>query len=225
MKSICSICQNNTNQKVLFEEKVDLDEREEGWWEITKYQIIRCEGCDNISFRKLYNNAQQNFYSDQRDPWTQEVYPKRSLTSLQIKTLLNTPANIIKIYRETIDAFNNDQLILCSVGIRAIIEGVCNDKGIIGGNCADSKGKKYFSQNLNGKIEGLAAQGYLTKTNSEMLHELRFLGNAAVHELTSPSTEDLGLAIEIVEHSIEVIYEIQHKAKRLKNKRTGENGN
>lgn len=215
MKSVCSVCRGYTNQKVLAEEIVDNSEKD-GWWETHKYQIIKCEGCDTLSFRKLYNDVQQSQYSDYGESWTQEVFPKRTLTSLPIKTLLTTPSNIIKIYRETIDAFNNDQSILCAAGLRAIIEGICNDKSIAGGDCMTTEGKKVFSKNLNGKIEGLFAHGFLTKSNSEILHELRFLGNEAVHELASPASNELKLAIDIIEHTIDNVYELNHKAKRLK---------
>lgn len=115
-----------------------------------------------------------------------------------------------------IDAFNNDQSILCAAGLRAIIEGICLDKNIAGGECLNSSGKVAFSNNLNGKIEGLHAHGFLTKTNSEMLHDLRFLGNEALHELASPSSGELKLAIEIIQHTIDNVYELHHKAKRLK---------
>jgi hypothetical protein len=40
------------------------------------------------------------------------------------------PHKIRSIYREVINSFNNGSHILCTGGIRAIIEGVCNLKGI-----------------------------------------------------------------------------------------------
>lgn len=218
MKSLCSECNQMTNQKVLCEKSFSRSEEDGNWWEEHKYQIIQCEGCETVSFRKLYNDTAQEHYASyhEENPWTQEVFPKRSLQSLPIKTLVNTPNNIKKIYRETIDAFNNNQAILCSAGIRAIIEGICNDKGIIGGNVINIKGSTIFSKNLDRKIEGLNAKGFLTKFNTEILHELRFLGNDALHELSSPSNDELKMAIDIIEHSIDNIYELQHKAQMLK---------
>ena len=123
------------------------------------------------------------------------------------------------IYRETIDAINNDSNILCSGGIRAIIEGICIDKGIDRGEVKKSNGEKQILKNLEGKIGGLSSNGLLTKENTEILHDLRFLGNEALHELSAPSKEELKLAINIIEHTLENIYELHDKAKRLKAER------
>lgn len=67
-----------------------------------------------------------------------------------------------------------------------------------------------------GKISGLSEKGILTKKNSEILHEHRYLGNEAVHELSQPSEEEVKLAIEIIEHTLESLYEISEKAEELR---------
>lgn len=69
---------------------------------------------------------------------------------------------------------------------------------------------------LQGKIEGLAEKDLITKDNCDILHNLRFIGNDALHELTAPPKSELKLAINIVEHAIESLYEIKHKALRLR---------
>ncbi len=216
MKSICSTCKRETNHEILSEEKVYYRE-ESGWWEENKYQIIKCKGCDTISFRKLSTDAASGGGVEYGfDPWTQELFPKRTLQSLPIKNLLNTPQNIKNIYRETIDAFNNGQFILCSGGLRAIIEGVCKQRGISRGEVDNGKGGTRVSTKLDGKIEALASNGYLTKDNANILHELRFIGNAALHELSSPSNNELKMAIEIIEHTLDNLYEFEHKAIELR---------
>jgi len=199
---------------VLFEKEIQSGDEE--WWDDDKYQIIQCQGCDTISYRTLHNDIQQNQYADYDEPWTQVVYPIRDVESLPLLPLLNTPNNIKKIYRETIDAFNNNLNILCSAGLRSIIEGICVDRDVKDGEITNEKGEKRKSKHLDGKIEGLYSNGYLTKTNANILHELRFLGNEALHELTSPSDEELKIAIGIIEHTVENIYEIQHAAKKLR---------
>lgn len=74
--------------------------------------------------------------------------------------------------------------------------------------------------NLEGKISGLSEKGLLTKKNAELLHEHRYIGNDAVHELSRPSDSDLKIAIEIVVHMFESLYEIPEKAEALKIART-----
>ncbi len=219
MKSLCEICKTYTNQKVLGDKKVYFyDDALPGWEEEHIYQIIECGGCENVSFRHLYTDSitKNHSQSEGLDPYTQILYPKRTKDTIDIKTLLNTPVNIVNIYRETIDAFNNNQTILCSGGIRAIIEGICKDKGIKSGEITDKGGKKRNSTGLEGKIEGLVSERFLTKSNAETLHDLRFMGNEALHELESPTKNELKLAIEIIESTINNIYEIAHKAVVLK---------
>lgn len=221
MKSICIKCISETNHQVLHEFCQNLSEEETGWWEDHSYQIIRCLGCDSISFRKLYNDAAQqqvgDYSYDGKKMWTQEVYPKRTLCGLSFQHLTSTPTSIRYIYNETIDAFNNNQFILCSAGLRAIVEGICNDRNIEGGEIFNKKKNKLvYSKNLDGKIEGLATKEVLTRKNAQILHNLRFLGNEAIHELTEPSSEELKVAISIIEHIIQDVYLFEHKGKILK---------
>ena len=73
-----------------------------------------------------------------------------------------------------------------------------------------------FHMNLEGKINGLYEQGILTQKQSNILHELRFFGNRAVHELAVPSKDSLKMAMEILEQIIFNIYELSAKTEKLK---------
>lgn len=72
---------------------------------------------------------------------------------------------------------------------------------------------------LQGKINGLHEKGKLTKENAENLHEHRFLGNSAIHELSVPKKDELSLAIEIIENVFDTLYEIPEKVSELRHKR------
>jgi hypothetical protein len=61
----------------------------------------------------------------------------------------------------------------------------------------------------------MVEKGFLTEANAETLHQLRWLGNDAIHQLARPSVKELKLAIEIIEHTLEQIYEIPEKGKAL----------
>lgn len=223
MKSFCSTCNRETNQEVLKEEVINTSNEEDIWWDDTTYQIIQCRGCDEISFRKLYNDIsmQQNY---DIDTTIQELYPQRDAHSRQIKTFRGLPLQINTIYRETIDSYNGNLRILCAVGIRATVEAICVDKKITGGKVTNSEGKERTSKSLDGKISGLYSRGFLTLESSELLHELRFMGNDAVHVIVEPSIEELKIAIDILEHVIDNIYMLKRKAMRLKEKRNERKG-
>jgi hypothetical protein len=86
------------------------------------------------------------------------------------------------------------------------VEDICIDKNINGSS-------------LLKKIDALASQGYLTAAQADLLHEERYIGNAALHEMATPSKQDLEDGLEIVEGLIRTIYILPYKAKRLKVRR------
>ncbi len=212
IKCRCSSCNRINNHEVLFEEdKTMFEEDGGGWWEVNSYQVIKCLGCDTISFR-IAQHSPETAMSGLEG---QILYPKRDKNTISIKTFDNIPKNIRSIYIETIDALNNNLFILCCAGLRAIIEAVCNEKQIKNGLIQKVGGTKVKSSSLDGKIEGLVENGFLAKANANSLHELRFLGNAAVHSLEIPSMQELKIAIKIIENLIENVFEIEHNTKSL----------
>ncbi len=232
-KVYCVQCKQDTNHVVL--QSVDCDGYEvighSGFsddpqdetidWE-NNYQIIQCQGCDAVSFRHIQyfsENAQMigpDEWDDGKRTW---LYPKRSDRTRLIKDYYNVPNALRRIYRETLECFNNDALTLCAAGLRAIIEGICADQKIVNGPVQttkpDGKTLSVRKDNLEGKIGGLSEKGILTPKNAAILHEHRFLGNEAVHELGQPSSDELTLAMEIVEHILDALYEMPDKAEKL----------
>lgn len=111
--------------------------------------------------------------------------------------------------------------VLCAAGLRAIIEGICNEEEIDSGPAEKIKdGKSVFERrkDLQGKISGLFEKGFLTSKHCDLLHELRFLGNK-IQTLAPPSKEELGLALEIVEHTLDNIYELGVRIEFLRSSR------
>ena len=147
------------------------------------------------------------------------VYPKRSDKTLAVKDYYNVPNTLRRIYRETIECFNNDALTLCAAGLRAIIEGICADQNIQDGPVLitkpDGSTETKRKDNLEGKIAGLGEKGIVAQKNATILHQHRFLGNEAVHELAQPSSDELTLATEIIEHILDALYEMPDKAEEL----------
>lgn len=163
-------------------------------------QIVQCMGCDCVSYR------QYAFREDEYDTqYDLKLFPERNIYDLMPKTFEgNVPKNIIRIYNEVITTYNNGVSTLCSAGIRAIIEGVCKIKGVTGGNVIKRKKdgtprKKdendqpipEWSYNLDGKIQGLFEGKFIREGHVDALDQLRFLGNAAIHELDKPSPDEL----------------------------------
>ena len=76
---------------------------------------------------------------------------------------------------------------------------------------------KWFERTISkDESPGFRKKGLLTHPSAQALHEHRYLGNTAVHELARPSAEELKSAIEIVEHVLEQLYELPEKAEELR---------
>lgn len=135
-----------------------------------------------------------------------DFYPERRESNRIIRVFLGIPPRLDKIYRESIEAFNSNLHILCAIGLRGLLEGICNDHEIAGAN-------------IYQKINGLSNIG-LGKNHIESLHSFRFIGNEAIHELTTPNKDDLSLAIDVIEYLLNFLYELDYKATQL-NERVG----
>jgi hypothetical protein len=172
------------------------------------WEIFQCLGCDYVSARVTTD------YPWETEP-NYDFYPERTSEYHERKNYQKLPPNLNKLYIEVVNAFNKDFLLLCTAGLRALLEGLCSDKGITEG--PNEQGKMVKS--LEGKINGLTA--VVPAGIVKNLHGLRFLGNQALHELETPTKEDLELALTILEDILNVVYDLDYRSQVLYHKATG----
>jgi len=218
-KIFCNSCKTRTNHSILneynvsdevsFEENGIVENLEIGQF---SYQIIKCNGCGSISFR--YRNYRTEFYTF--DEITNEeifvagkyydnYFPERINGQLLIKQFPGIPKIIFEVYNEIINACNHNSFILCASGLRTITEAVCN----------------YFKMegdSLGNKIYNLGKYRLINKELSKSLRAHKFLGNDAVHNLISPTKEELRLSIELFEDVLNSLFTIPFKHNDLKNR-------
>lgn len=227
IKIICAECNNTTKHKVVTSVDIDVEEITENhfdeFYSSSHYQIVECLGCETLSFRYAHTNT-EDLDHEGGCYLTEFIYPDRNINIVIEKEIPNLPINIRRIYKETIHCYNNENYTLCGAGLRALVEGLCIENEIIRGEIeyTDKKtGKlvKKNSENLDGKINGLHEKGIITKGNATILHELRFLGNEAIHELSEFNPKHLKLAIDIIENVFDNLYTIPAKAKKMKRSR------
>lgn len=127
-------------------------------------------------------------------------FPKPKINHVHEKYFIKLPVKLKKIYRETLQAFNEELYLLTAVGLRALIEGICSDKQIKGKN---------LEEKIN-RMNSLLPQNIVTN-----LHSFRFIGNDAVHELEPPDASDLRLAIGVSEDLLNFLYELDYKSSKL----------
>lgn len=215
IKSHCNTCKLSSNQQVLFSHEETYDNTDEGFHASITWQVLKCGGCDTVSFREV------SWSSEDYDPETGKAistvrsYPLSEKDALPAKPFFNVPRKIRGIYTETVDAYNRNSRVLCAGGVRAAIEGICGEKGVTDGPVSRPKRgggvETKRRANLEGRINGLHERGAITEGLRESLHENRLFGNEALHELDAPGRDELAIALALLEHTLEHIYEVANK--------------
>ncbi len=204
----CNHCKQDTNHDLKGEHTVKTYEEESGFGEIVTCRLWICMGCERGVLEQDYTNSEMltsdgaggaDFYSEF------SYYPERSQHDLVPKYYTKLKPKLAALYTEAITCYNRKALILCAAGLRALLEGICQDKRI--------KGK-----NLKVKIEGLKVL-LPNKNIIRNLHHFRFMGNEAVHELAAPKPTELALAISVIEDLLNFLYELDYKASQLREMR------
>ena len=152
-----------------------------------KYQIIQCMGCESISFCRISFQNNQSNNKEEID-----LYPSRIRGRQKLK-IESLPPTIAEIYEEIHLALSNKLLVLATIGIRTLIEAVCDEK-----NSA--------ARSLRDKINSLVDMKLLTQKNASNLNKLRSFGNMAAHEVKTPSEQILHNSMDIIEHLLKEVY-------------------
>jgi len=206
IRSHCRRCGQDTNHSVLAEKT----ESSRGDYDFDQaYQIVECLGCNTKSFRDVFEEV-EHAYQVSEDEWevptTITVYPRFINGHRSLNGDYYLPSLVGRIYKEVLLALQEDALILAGLGLRGTIEAVCNDLNMSG-------------RNLEARISKLAAAGYISRKDAERLHCIRFMGNDAAHEIKKPKSEQLSVALKIVEHLLSSVYileqEVQGKIETL----------
>lgn len=201
IKNFCIRCNFETNHNVLQKEI------ERGYGDDFHYQvdylIVKCCGCERISFREEFADL-NDMFPDDDDNWhpsiTVENYPAKLKIAKKLDDIYVLPKKIKIVYEEAINAFNNDCFLLTGVAFRAIIEAICIEEDIPG-------------KDLAKKIDNLVRQKLITEKEAQRLHSIRFLGNDSVHEMNVPDKETLLMVLNIAEHLLNNLYIIDFKTR------------
>ena len=223
----CNECRQLTKHTVVCshscQNSEDFDYDDQGnvqgmlWYET--WEIITCNGCDEVSIRKLSRE-----HEDSNEHTSIEYFPARNYKKRNYNYHAGMPTQLFTIYRQTVDAYNAKSFLLCAGGLRAIIEGLCQHLNITKG-AVEKTNKlgvktRVITSNLEGKIAGLAENGYLSQKQATALHEHRYLGNAALHALEEPTPEELRLGIDVIELVLSNVFELPLKVSLIQKQRT-----
>lgn len=194
----CIKCKQKTNHDI--EGSHQEEQHPDEYHCMTEHSVVKCRGCNTVSFRKVFYDYEGAYPDDYNDGWVVpeeiETFPKAEIGSINTKHL---PEIVEIIYKETCNAYRDGALTLAGIGFRATIEAICNDQVITG-------------KELSVRINNLASKGLISKKDSARLHSIRFLGNDAAHEIITPSKNSLQAALIICEHLITTVYIIDRES-------------
>jgi hypothetical protein len=192
----CNRCGHETNHRKRgqYEHRKEYNTEEWDGWFRELVILESCCGCDAPSLLIVSETSDSG-------P-EEEISPPRKFSIRDSKRFNKLPDPLRLIYEETVDALNSRSLVLCTLGLRTLLEGVCIDKGI-------------KARNLENKIDGLTT--FLPSKNIiNSLHGLRFSGNDAAHKMKSLERRELQHALDVMEDLLNYLYELDYKASQLK---------
>ena len=166
-----------------------------------EYRLWVCRGCDTVTFEEFHAILVDGEHFDEWDE--SALYPLREKRALNHYRNLND--KLVSFYSEVITSFNAGLRTICAMGLRALLEGICVDKGI-----TDEK-----AWGLEGKLEKLEKkleeEKRLPVHIADALLSFKFMGDDAVHRLEPPETSELEKAIEVMEKLLSFAYNLEHE--------------
>ncbi len=203
----CGECNRETRHQILaltnaYWHDLDADVRL-----YVEYFIVQCKGCLTISFCEESQFSEDIEYDKVSGvpyppPKKRKFYPNRIAGRPMIQESHLLPEGVYNVYTEAHSALCAQLNIMAGFGIRAIVESVCKDKQMSG-------------RNLQQKIDSLAEAGLITQAGSVILHSLRFMGNAAAHEMKAHTLKELNTGFDVVEYLLKGVYILPRQADDL----------
>jgi hypothetical protein len=217
-KLFCNTCKRETYHAVkaahMREENV-FDDEEEGppiFWESWEYRFWVCKGCDTALLQESYTDA--SMYNPDTEKYIESstFFPQRTYRVRPQKRFRNLGEKLETIYKEVIIGFNAGVKIGCSISIRALVEGICVNKGIT----------DEIAWGLEKKLKKLEEGNHVPPNIVDGLLSLKFIGDDAAHKLEAPSKSELQLAIDVIEDLLNFLYEMEYQL-AIKVKKLAEN--
>jgi hypothetical protein len=165
------------------------------------YLTLQCRGCRTLSFCRE-SQCTEDIGPDNELITARTLFPGRIAGRPRLSDIHHLPPRLWNVYEESRSALMAGLPILTGIGIRAIVEAVCNEEGSSG-------------RDLYHKIKGLLRMGVITQKEAAIIQNLRFMGNEAAHNVKAHTQAELNIAFDVVEHLLKTVYLLPEQTKRL----------
>lgn len=195
----CGRCDNETNHNVLLNRKLaedTLDNNDKVIMTIFyEYNFLECLGCEFPSLllkTRVVNKKNKKTYTNF------EVFPNYTSRSdegifLKDEEILKLPPLVRSLYNEIEEIFECNSSIISGLGLRTLLEAICVQEKIAGGN-------------LKQKIDNMHKNGFVPTKSLHVLHNLREFGNITAHQIKKPTQKTLDNYLKIINHTLINIY-------------------
>ncbi|WP_025115337.1 DUF4145 domain-containing protein [Lysinibacillus fusiformis] len=222
----CSNCKGKRNHKIISTYSEGASVQDDYHWH-AEYHIVKCAGCNKIAFVVQYGDEDTWDYIDGEREWVDlfTVYPEEpeedkrlDIHQVEKKYFKHAPEIINHLYEQIVESYSNKHFILCTSGLRTLIEGICSQLGIKKGYLYDEAGAKLpnkdgvikKSETLGGRIFELYERGLILFPQALILQKVKGIGNDAIHEIIVPNVKTIKKIIDIIEKVIYDIYELKN---------------
>ena len=203
MKAHCNTCGGERNHERL--NKIDKSWSEDvgNGYQVSggdTYYVLECRGCESVKI------LHESWFSEDTDvtghPTVNRVYYPSSIFRPHPRWFksLDDEWHVSKLLREIYQAMQNDAPSLAAMGIRAVIEAIMIDK-------VGDQGT--FKKNLS----EFQAKGFISAFQLGILEAVLELGHASIHRKFIPDSEQLEVALDIMENLVHELYVLEHRAK------------
>lgn len=195
----CNRCKQKTNHlQYGSHTKVEEWGNDNELHDMTTAELYVCAGCEEPT---LMVTDSGDYYPEDVE-FQPDFFPPRNQSFRAVRPFRKLTPQLQRIYRETVHAVNSGSLLLCAIGLRALMEGVCDDK-------------KATGKNLEAKIENLR-QFFPSSNITDFLHGFRFSGNEAAHELVPLTLDEANSALDVIEGLLNYLYDLDYRASLIK---------
>lgn len=203
MKAHCNTCGGERNHVRLNKIDKGWSEDIDGGYSISggdTYYVLECRGCESV--KVLHESWFSEDTDHQGNPIVSRVYYPSSIFRPHPRWFkhLDNEWHISKLLREIYQAMQNDAPSLAAMGIRAVIEAIMIDK-------VGDQGT--FKRNL----AEFQAKGFISTFQLGILEAVLELGHASIHREFVPATDQLEVAMDIMENLVHELYVLEHRAK------------
>jgi hypothetical protein len=198
----CNACGGDRNHTILHAEPSSWSDDEDGIAGRDLYEMLRCNGCDDIKLRHT------SWFSGDDGP-TITYFPPSIFRPkpawLNILWLQHGGEVVRELLSEVYSALQNNQPRLAAMGVRATLEQIMVSK--VGD-------QRSFARNL----AEFEAKGFVSPVQRERLEAILEAGHASIHRSYKPSHADLVTLVDLTEHIVETVYLHESAVALLKNR-------